>query len=206
MDDAAKIINPVLFFIILICFFLPFFNLTCQQQKIASFTGIELISGTTINTDGLNKSLNDFSMQGFKRGTKTENVPPEPLAFIAFFLALGGFIISFFWKYTSIGSGIAGLLGTIVLVFLSSVVTDDVLGKVHYQQLNIECASGYYVALTFFIMAVVYNAYLLFFRSNYVHYDSPKLQDRMIICPSCGTVNDKVSLYCNTCGGNMGHF
>ena len=52
MEELKKFLNPLFFVIVIISFFLPFFNLTCQQQKIASITGFELITGTTISTNG----------------------------------------------------------------------------------------------------------------------------------------------------------
>ena len=206
MEEINKIINPILFLIILICFFLPFFNLTCQQQKLASVSGLELISGTSISTEGISKGFSGVSIPDLNKNIKNENVSPEPLAFVAFLLALGGFIISFFWKFAKIGSAIAGLLGTIVLIFLSSIITVDILGKVHYQLLNIECAFGYYLALLLFVTVMVYNAYLFIIKANYTVDNSTDLYERMRICPACGTVNDRVSMYCNKCGGSMDNF
>ena len=206
MEDLKKILNPVIFIIVIICFFLPFFNITCQQQKIGSVTGFELITGTNIATDGINKGIKDFTVPEVNKGTKTEEVSSEPLALIALLLAIGGLIISFYGKISDIGSAATGLMGTLVLIFLSSVVREDILGKVRYQPLTVECATGYYLTLIFFIIALVYNAYLFYMRVNYISVDSENLNDKMRICPTCGTVNDKVSMYCNKCGSTMENF
>ena len=203
MEELKKILNPVLFLIIIICFFLPFFNLTCQQQKIASITGFELISGTTISTNGFDKGMKDLSIPGLNKGTKTEDVSPEPLALIALLLAVAGLIVSFFGKISDIGAASAGLLGTMVLIFLSSFISDNILGKVGYQPLAVECAMGYYLSLIFFIIALIYNTYLFYLRYNFIQAGASMVEEKMRICPACGTVNDKVSLYCNKCGGNM---
>jgi hypothetical protein len=203
MEEFKRIINPILFLIIIICFFLPFFNLTCQQQKIASVTGFDLISGTTISTNSINKEMKGLSIPEINKGIKTEEVSPEPLALIAFLLAVIGMILSFFGNISEIGASIAGLLGILVLIFLSSFISDDILGKVQYQPLAVECATGFYLALIFFITALIYNAYLFYLRYKSIPANMPTLDERMIICPTCGTVNDQVSLYCNKCGGSM---
>jgi len=203
MEELKKILNPVLFLIIIICFFLPFFNLTCQQQKIGSVTGFELISGTTISTDGMNKGMKNLSVPEFNKEIKSEEVSPEPLALVALLLAFAGLIISFFGKISDIGGAAAGLLGLLALIFLNSFIADDILGKVHYPPLAIECATGFYICLIFFILVLVYNAYLFYLRFQFATTDTTTLDERMRICPACGTVNDKVSLYCNKCGGNM---
>src|ERR1035437_6704280 len=108
MEELKKFLNPLFFVIVIICFFLPFFNLTCQQQKIGSMTGFELISGTTISTDGLNKGMKDLSINGLNKGTKSEEVSPQPMALIALLLAIAGLIISFFGKISDIGGAVSG--------------------------------------------------------------------------------------------------
>ncbi len=206
MEELKKILNPVLFLVIIICFFLPFFNLTCQQQKIASITGFELISGTQISTKGIDKTMKDLSIPEVKQESKPDNVSPEPLAFVAFLLAVGGLIISFFGKISDIGAAAAGLMGALILVFLSSSISDNILGKVQSQPMAVECAAGYYLCLVFFILAFFYNGYLYFMRMKYSPANINTLEENMRICPACGTVNYKMSLYCDKCGKSMDIF
>ena len=68
MEELKKFLNPLFFGIIIISFFLPFFNITCQQQKITSVTGFELVSGTTISTNSLNKGLTTTSIPELNNG------------------------------------------------------------------------------------------------------------------------------------------
>jgi hypothetical protein len=203
MEEFNKNLNTVLFLVIIICFFLPFFNLTCQNQKIASITGLELISGTSISTDQINKGMKSLDITEPSKGIKAEEVPPEFLALIAFLLAVAGFIISFFWKFAKIGSAAVGLMGAAALIYLSSFITEDILGKTTFQPLNVECAYGFYVALILFITALLYNAYIIVIRANYVTEKSTIPEEKIRVCPSCGTVNDRVSMYCYKCGSSM---
>ena len=168
MEELKKFLNPVFFVIIIICFFLPFFNITCQQQKIASITGFELITGTTINTNGLNKGISGIpnSQTKFSK-TKTDTVSPEPLALIAFLIAVIGLIFSFIKKFSDIGSAVAGLLGGLSLIFLNTVINDNILGKVQYMPLAVELGLGYYISIILFIILLIYNMYLFFQRITY---------------------------------------
>jgi hypothetical protein len=202
MEELKKFLNPIFFVIIIICFFLPFFNITCQQQKITSVTGFELVSGTTISTNGLNKGLTSTSIPELNN-TKNESVSPEPLALIALLLAVTGLVISFYQRFSDIGSGAIGLLGAISLIFLNSVIADDLLGKVHNQPLAVECAFGYYIALIFFIILLLYNAYAFYMRIMYNPVKYKSIDSKMRFCPKCGSVNDIASIYCNVCGTRM---
>jgi len=205
MEELKRFLNPLFFVIIIISFFLPFFNLTCQQQKIASITGFELISGTTIPTNGLNKGLAGISISQneISQGIKTDYVSPEPFALIALLLAIGGLIFSFFEKFSNIGSASAGFLGGLSLIFLSSVITDNILGKVHVQPLAVECGIGYFVVIMLFIIILIYNTYFIFRKIMYKPVDIQLIDTRMRFCPQCGYENDMVSLYCNGCGRRM---
>ena len=203
MEELKRFLNPLFFVIVIISFFLPFFNITCQQQKIASITGFELITGTTISTNGLNKGLTGLP-QNEQNATKKDTVSAEPLAWIVLLLAIGGLIISFFEKFSDIGSAVAALLGGLSLIFLNSTITDNVLGKTQYQPLTVECGTGYYMVLILFILLLIYNAYLFIMRVLYK--PEEKIHSygaQMRFCPQCGSENDMVSIYCNTCGSKI---
>ena len=203
MEELKKFLNPLFFLIVIFSFFLPFFNLTCQQQKIASITGFGLITGTTISNNSLNKGLTGIPapQNEIYNGIKTDNISPEPLALVALLLAVGGLIFSFFEKYSDVGSAVVGLLGGLSLIFLNSVITDNILGKIQFQPLAVECGPGYYIALILFILLSMYNAYLFLQRVLYKPDEVNSFEVRMRLCPHCSSENDMVSIYCNKCGG-----
>jgi hypothetical protein len=205
MEELKKFLNPVFFIIIIICFFLPFFNITCQQQKIASITGFELITGTNVSFNGMDKGLGGISIpqNEIGEGIKTDYVSPEPLALLVLLLAIGGLIISFFEKFSVIGSASAGLLGGLSLILLSYVINDNILGKVHVQLLTVKCGIGYYITIILLIIIFIYNTYLFSYRIIYKSVDIQSNDDIMRICPHCRSENDLVSIYCNKCGGIM---
>jgi hypothetical protein len=204
MVELKKYLNPLFFVIVIICFFLPFFNLMCEQQKIASITGFELITGTTITTNNLNKSITRIPNSTDEMSkVKSDTVTPEPLALIAFLTAIIGLVISFFKKFSDIGSAVAGLLGGLCLIFLSNVISDNILGKIQYVPLSVELALGYYIAMILFAILLIFNMYLFFQRISYQPSDQGTFESRMRSCPRCGSMNDVVSIYCNICGSKM---
>jgi hypothetical protein len=205
MEELKKFLNPMIFVIIIISFFLPFFNITCQQQKIASISGFELITGSTISTNSPKRELTETSIpqNDIIKGVKTNIISPELLALIAFLIAVAGLIFSFFEKFLAIGSTIAGLLGGLLLIFLNSVITDSVLGKINYQPIAVECGTGFYLVIILNIFLIIYNIYLFAQRNMYKPVELHSFETRMRLCPQCGLENDIVSLYCNKCGSRM---
>jgi len=205
MEELKKFLNPLLFVIVIICFFLPFFNITCQGQKIATLSGFELITGTTISTNGLNKEVTGISVQQTEidNALKKDSVSSEPLAVIAFLFVVGGLIVSFFKKFSDIGSAVAGLLGGFSLILLSSVVSENIIGKIQYQPLAVECSNGFYLAVMLLFALLIYNAYL-FFHEEKIKPDEEYIFDvNMRFCPHCSAENDTAGIYCNKCGGIM---
>jgi hypothetical protein len=103
-----------------------------------------------------------------------------------------------------IGSAVAALLGGLSLIFLNSAITDNILGKTQYQPLAVECGTGFYLVLILFILLLIYNTYLFVLRALYKPEEKVlSYGAQMKFCPKCGSENDLVSIYCNTCGGKM---
>ena len=69
MKKSVKNISPAIFGIIVICFFLPFINVSCSDQKLMSFTAFQMVTGTTIQQPSM-----------FGENTERQEVDPEPLA------------------------------------------------------------------------------------------------------------------------------
>ncbi len=187
MSDYKNIFSPVLFALLLLCFFLPFFNLTCQNQKMATVTGYELISGTTITPPQL-----------YKTGTHPETLTPEPLAVISFSIACIALIMSFFRKAALFVAALS-VVGTVTLLLLSSKLNNDITGRVELLGLNVEWAMGMYICFSIFIICTLLNAYLVY-DNRYKTVDLDEFSQRMKICFNCGMANERSNVYCNKCG------
>lgn len=48
MKSNAKMLSPVVFLLALVCFFLPFATFSCQGQRVLSVSGIQLVTGSSI--------------------------------------------------------------------------------------------------------------------------------------------------------------
>jgi hypothetical protein len=69
-----RFLNPGSFGIVILCFFLPFVNIKCNNMKLASMTGIQMATGTNIGGGGgglLGSKLNE----GSSSSTKVFEIP-----------------------------------------------------------------------------------------------------------------------------------
>jgi len=118
MLDNLKKYLPAFFALAIICFLLPFFNFTCQGQKLATLTGMQLVAGTTIEQRDV-----------FGR-TKSEKVEREALAIVALLCGIVGLAASFLkTRIGTLSSMALGLVGIIFIFLLASKIDSDITGK-----------------------------------------------------------------------------
>lgn len=184
-----KKISPALFGIALICFLLPFVNLTCQGSKVSTLTGLQLVAGGKMEVP---------SMGGGKQYQKFKG---EPMALIAFLCGLAGVGLSFLTGKKNNGiTAVAGVMGVIFLFLLKSSIEDGVL-KNAGGMVQIDYAIGFYFVLMLYISAIAVNAYSFL---SVKPESSPLLETREYseykYCPLCGTRNTQDSKFCGHCG------
>lgn len=112
-------VSPAIFVASILSFALPFISVSCNGQKVASFAGVELAAGTTVNQP-----------QTFGPPRK-QTVNPEPTATIAAFLAVLGIGLSFIGPKGAIATGVTGALGAISLLFMKSQVDNRIFNQGH---------------------------------------------------------------------------
>jgi hypothetical protein len=139
-------ISSSLFGLVLICFFLPFMTVSCQSRKISSFTGVQLVTGISIN-----------SGDSFYGQSTTRQVRGEPLAFFAVAFAIVGLGIGLSnWKKNSkwsMGSAIAGL---VFMLLLKSKIDNDVLTQAQ-GMVQVDYDIGFWGSILLFFAAAVVN-------------------------------------------------
>src|SRR3990172_8569279 len=107
MENVKKF-SPAVFGLALLCFLLPFVSVSCQGQKIATFTGAQLVTGTTLEQPGR------FGGQG--EGRKIDR---EPIAIIALASGVLGLGFSFLRsKKSAIVPAVFGGIGLVTLLVL----------------------------------------------------------------------------------------
>ncbi len=202
MNESNKFVSPSLFLLAALCFFLPFVSFTCQGQKIATVTGMELVTGTKIQK---------FEMEKFDTGQtnpdldKQRDVNSEPLAIAAFIFALSGIIVSLITRYSRMLSLIAGALGALMLLFLRSSIGGEVTGDFDFKIIEVSYEWGYYLSLILLIAAFALNLYLVISANRTA--DVTSIDDlqfpNIVYCSSCGAQNDTESIFCIKCGHTL---
>jgi hypothetical protein len=137
-----KHINISGFLLVLILFLLPFMQVSCSGDKIASYTGRQLVMG--------------FKVQGDTKPTKYVS---SELRFVAG-AAIVGAIFSFVgFRRTLVFLGIS-LFGTVFLLrFQES--AESALGD-YSGMATVDLQFGFWLCLTLFAGLTCYNAWLLF--------------------------------------------
>lgn len=201
MNESSKFVSPTIFLLAALCFFLPFVSFTCQGQRIATISGMELITGTKIEK---------FEMQKIDTGQtnsdldKQREVSSEPLAIAAFIFALMGIVVSLIPRYSKIISLIAGALGVLMLLFLRSSIGGEVTGDFDFKIIEVSYEWGYYLSLILLIAAFTFNLYQVITENRAVVTSIDDLPlSNAVFCPSCGAQNDAGSIFCSKCGHTL---
>ncbi len=148
--DALKKFSPGFYGVIILCFFLPFVNLSCSGQKIMSLSGFQLITGSEVKADGM---FGDLSNQG---ETKEKNeVDPQPLALFALLSAVAGLGLSFIRKkMIALINVVISALGFIFLILLKINLDGDV--ELSGQNvITLDYQLGYWLAVLLFVGSAV---------------------------------------------------
>lgn len=96
--NVMRKVSSALFGLILLCFFLPFINVTCNRMKVTSVTGFQMVTGATV---------------------KQQKGKAEPLAILVFVSAIAGLGLSFFkGRNATIAVVTAAAVGLILMLLL----------------------------------------------------------------------------------------
>jgi hypothetical protein len=161
LDTIAKnrTFIPLAFALVIIFFFFSFCDFKCNSVKVASLTGINLVTGTSIQADPSGMLGNNpfGSMNGYQRNEvkdKGQKVEPNIWAILALLAAIGG-VFAFYKKIPkeSLAGTAVGAVGFISLIILQSAIKSAV-GKQGggMVQIEIEFLFGYWASLLAFLI------------------------------------------------------
>lgn len=184
-------ISPILFGVVLVCFLLPFVNVSCSGQQVATFSGLQLVTGTTVQVPGL-------------FGTSLpKKVKGEMLAVLAFMSGIAGLVFSFSTgKIRNLASSVIGSAGVILLFLLKSKIDQDVLRETQ-GVIHLDYGPGYYLALLLFVAAIAVNFYSIIQEKNIA---LPQMSNKSMglkFCSQCGAKTESDSAFCSECGHSM---
>jgi hypothetical protein len=150
LKAKAKKFRWTTFAFILLCFILPFVQVSCQQQKLMSFNGFQMAFGTEI-----------LEPQMFGP-PKTRQIPGDGLILLSFLAALAGLGCSFIkGKLGSLVTAICGAIGFIFMLMFKVRLDNEVL-KQAGGLLNVEYLFGFIVACFLFLVSAALNGYIFY--------------------------------------------
>jgi hypothetical protein len=156
MNPNVKKISPALFALACLFFLMPFLSLSCNNQTVAIFSGLQLVTGTQIQQQG---------------GGESKNVDPEPVAIVVLVVAISGIAMGFLkGKSSAVLSAIIGAAGFILMFLLKNKIDADVL-KEGQGMFQVKYEPGFWLVLAVMIVATVFNGFLIFAKSE------PKVTD-----------------------------
>jgi hypothetical protein len=160
LDTLAKkrSIIPVAFALVIIFFFFGFVDFKCNSVKVASLSGINLVTGTHVKTpsddllnDNAFNSLIDNRNLPRNEGQKVE---PNFWAILALLMAIGG-LAAFYKKIKkeSLAGAAAGAIGFISLLILRSAIRNKVGEQAGGIQVDVDFLLSYWASLLAFFAA-----------------------------------------------------
>jgi hypothetical protein len=139
-----------LFAFVLLCFVLPFVQVSCQQQKLMSFTGFQMAFGTEIQ---------EPQMFG---PAKTRQISGDWLLLLSFLAALTGLVCSLLKiKSVSLVTAVCGAAGFILLLVFKVRLDNEVL-KQGGGLLDIDYQFGFIAASLLFLASAALNGYVYY--------------------------------------------
>jgi zinc ribbon protein len=197
-------VSPAIFVIATLCFLLPFVTVSCNGQKVASLSGMELATGTTVEQPQV------------LGPAQKKNVGGEPLAAVAGICAIAGIGLSFLGARLAIAPAISGAAGALMLLLLQSKLSSDIT-KEAQGMFRLDFEAGYVLALLFFVAGAAWNFYLFFQgRKMAAPASSPpgayaagattagSGTASASFCPHCGQALNAGARFCGGCGKAVG--
>lgn len=150
MKQSSSKYSAGIFVIAALSFLLPFVAASCNGQRVAQLSGIQLVTGTKVKAP---------SSYGYGYSTNKE-VDPEPLAIIAFVATLAG--IAFAFIKGVLGrrlSAVSGAIGFISLFLLQGKLNSDIT-KEAANLFKLDYLFGFWAALILLLIGAALNTYL----------------------------------------------
>ena len=196
-------VSPAIFIATILCFLFPFITVSCGGHKIATLSGVQLATGTSVSQP-----------QMFGPPQK-KDVAPEPLAAIVALCTIVGLALSFLpSSKMALGPAISGGVGALFLLLLKSKMDDQIV-KQGQGMLQVNYEAGFTLSLLFLVAGAAWNGYLFF--SQQAGTVAPSLPTTArspgqpasptasppasaAVCPHCGASTREVSKFCASCG------
>lgn len=210
MTSKSKV-SPAIFAASILCFLFPFITVSCGGQRVASFSGIQLATGTSVQQP---------QMFGPPQKQKVDSEPTAAVAAICAILGLG---LSLLGSRLALASAISGAAGAVSLLVMKSRLEDQIV-KQGQGMLQVSYETGFFLTLILFLAGVAWNAYLFSQRKQTsavvpvpLTTDARGRPEAGVIpnpvggdsnaptsCPHCGELRASDERFCTNCGKPAG--
>jgi hypothetical protein len=189
MAKASRV-SPIIFVASALCFFLPFVTVSCGGQRVTSFSGLQLATGTTVQQP---------QMFGTPR---QQRVDPDPTTALAAMCTLGAVLFSL--AGVRIVPGVLGGFGAVLLLITKARLDNQVQSK-GGGLLQIQYEFGFVMAVLLLLTGTAWSIYRSS-RHTAVSYGLPSppsvrppcLDGRF--CTHCGSQCPLGTKFCPQCG------
>lgn len=143
MLSSSQKASVATFAVTLLCFFLPFVQISCSGQPIARFSGVQMVTGVELPNSPMGRN---------KAG-------PEPLAILSLGCAVAGIALSLSaGRILPVARTVIGGLGAVMLLILKSRLENSSM-KETAGVVQVEPLIGFWLAFLTFIIAAAINGY-----------------------------------------------
>ena len=186
----SKRISPALLVLALVCFLLPWVSVSCQGQKLASFTGLQLATGTSIHTP---------EMFG---PSQTREFQRETLAILTLLsvliAAVAAIVKGKAGLQVAAGAGGAAVLFQLLLkAKLDSDLTREGQGL-----LQLEYQFGFWIVMLMSASAAVMAVYSLLSHQSPTRASAAAFGPAAL-CAKCGASMPSSEVFCSQCGEKL---
>lgn len=147
--ELRKVSSP-LFLLALLCFFLPFVKVSCQGQPVASFTGVQLATGTDLTQPGT----------GIFGQRQNRRIPADVRVLLTALCAIAGAFVGRLRlgsRAAAAFSAVAAVTGVVSLFLLKSKTDGEVLSQ-GGGVLQVEYGLGFVLVCLLLLAAAGLNA------------------------------------------------
>jgi len=148
------------FISIVICFFLPFIDVRCNDVPLKQLNGFQLATGTTIKV-GNDETLPKDESKAFDLNRREQHVDRNYFAFVALVLAIAALMLSLLLpKAPEIFMGLIGFSGLLCLLLMRIKLNHSIEneeGSYGQYNISINYLYGYWLALVLFAFAGATN-------------------------------------------------
>ncbi len=205
---ALRKLSPVSYILALLCFLLPFVQISCGGQKLVSLTGVQLMTGTEIKPPneifGMKAESSDLKM------TSKSKTDPNWFAAIAFVAGLAGVLFALVkMERGGLIGGIAGAVGAVSLLIMRVNISGELSKNPMGAAFTIDYEAGYYLALLLLIFGAV-TLLMAEFKPGTLQSATaggeaplPTPSGQAVpagVCSKCGAPLKDGSRFCGACG------